>query len=181
MGLPSSESTKPLGTLPTLLQLQEGWSMQKSKSDWTLLPNAMRPRGFSDSKVKDFPSSSSHSLSRVTSTTTVQPTTLDPPATVLPSSSFANRVGDALRSSSRDRSLSVGRVVELGGKIGISAIDISASGSPGLWWSPVRREATARPWNDKMESDRVIPDEQMENWEQTRKVGVHLSTEKLRS
>jgi len=88
-----------------------------------------------------------------------QPQILEPAATVVPSSLLSHRP------SLRDKSLSVSQVNEHGRVDDLAA---SPSGSPGFWWSLNRREATARPWNNAEEAD--IPEEQKENWEQTRKV-----------
>lgn len=84
---------------------------------------------------------------------------LEPAATVVPSSLLSHWP------SLRDRSLSVSQASELGRVDDLAA---SSSGSPGFWWSLNRREATARPWNNAEEVE--IPEEQKENWEQTRKV-----------
>jgi len=164
--LPNGDSSPILKTLPSMvLQQESGWKMQKSHSDLAFPRPSSRSRGYSESRMRDFASSSNHPFNRITPTkTTVQPQILEPAATVVPSSSLGNR------SSLRDRSPSVSRVTELGKVDNLAA---SSSGNPGFWWSLNRREVAARPWNNTGEAD--IPEEQKENWEQTRKVTFLLA------
>lgn len=168
MVLPSGDSSPTLKTLPSMvLQQDVGWKMQKSHSELVFPRPSARSRGYSESRMKDLASSSSHPLNRITSTMTIQPELLAPAATVMPSSSFGTRAGEAMRPSPRDRSASVSRITEL---VMVDDLPASPSGSPGIWWSLNRREVTARPWNDAGEAGNdTIPEEQKENWEQTRK------------
>jgi len=152
--LPNGDSSPMLKTLPSMvLQQESGWKMRKSHSDLAFPRHSSRSRGYSESRMRD-------PLGRITPTKTMaQPQILEPAATVVPSSLLSHRP------SLRDRSLSVSQVNEHGRVDDLAA---SPSGSPGFWWSLNRREATARPWNNAEEAD--IPEEQKENWEQTRKV-----------
>ncbi|KAJ3574855.1 hypothetical protein NP233_g1485 [Leucocoprinus birnbaumii] len=170
MVLPSGDSSPALKTLPSMvLQQETGWKMQKSHSDLAFPRPVPRSRGYSESRMREFASVSKHSLSRLSPNPTLQPEALAPAATVVPSSSYGSRVSDTLtrKSSLRNRSVSVSQVTELKR---VEEIPASPSGGPGFWWSLNRREVTARPWNDGGEiDDSMIPDEQKENWEQTRK------------
>jgi hypothetical protein len=98
----------------------------------------------------------------------MQPEALAPAATVVPSSSFAGRAGEPRRSSFRSRSSSVPQVIQL---VKVDDVPASPSGG-GFWWSLSRRGGSARPWSNagEMDDNNTIPEEQKENWEQTRKV-----------
>lgn len=137
-----------------------GEETQMAKSNLT--PSTpSRPRGFSDSRVKDVSLSPSYSPRGITLFATVQPEPLSP------SSSFTNRFGDVLRSPFRERSPSVARTSERAK----SPVNVPASSSNSwFWWSHNRNEVRARPWNDMDGGNSTVPDEQKESWEKTCKV-----------
>jgi hypothetical protein len=148
--------------------------MQKSMSDWTLRSPLQRSRGFSESKTGEFPSSSSHPLSRVSPTATVR---LDSSATIFSSSNSGN-LAEAMRLTSRDRSTSVGHSPAERGKMYALPKGCSGPSANSVpWWDRIQSEVMARPWNGQRDCVFPVPDEQKENWEQTRNVGKHLYIE----